>query len=276
MRADVDPTTGEIVSSSPPTATPWANRITGFEPAYPVDELLANPYNFKMHSGLQQQATTAALERVGWVQPITLNTVTGHLLDGHMRVLLAMRHGEATVPVILVRLNPEQEKEALIYIYQTAAYGSVDRDLLRDVLQDVRQTAAELSSRPAIRQMFDDLAKYAKKALPLPPEPATAPPDDDEREPLFANGDARPLAQQQRVQASAPEAQPVLSGRGNVALTEREHSPERFALSIVLTKTDKRRWDTLKEALQARTDSQGLITLLDKLDSGELMLAGEE
>ena len=31
----------------------WANRVTGFDPEYPVEQVLANPVNFKIHSELQ-------------------------------------------------------------------------------------------------------------------------------------------------------------------------------------------------------------------------------
>ena len=236
---------------------------------------------------------TGALGRVGWVQPVIINTVTGNLLDGHMRVMLALRHGVAGVPVNFVELSPEEEREALLYLFQTAEYAGVDRDILRDVLADARARAEGLANQPGIQQMLGDLQKLAKKALPLAPElPAGGG--------LFLNGDARPQATTLRATAGSALADPdeggdfeddepeededeqaesgpapKVSGRGNVELRERDYGPERFALSVVLTKDDKKRWDILKQALQVRNDGAAVVAILDKIDSGELRLAGE-
>ncbi len=269
--------------TSAPTA--WANRITSYG-AEPVENILAHPQNFKVHSALQQQAMTGALERVGWVQPVIINTVTGNLLDGHMRVMLSLRHGVAEVPAVYVELSEDEEREALLYLFQTAEYAGVDRDILRDVLADARRTAEGLASQPGVQQMLGDLQKLAKRSLPMAPE---LPAGDGG---LFPPGGVRPLAQTLHASASPPpgdrgdegddegdepeaEARPLGSGRGNVELRERDYGPERIALSAVLTKADHKRWNALKGALRVKGDGAAIVALLDKLDSGELRLAGE-
>lgn len=265
----------------------WANRVTGFDPAYPVDAILGNPVNFKIHSELQQQAMTGALERVGWVQPVIINTVTGNLLDGHMRVMLALRNDVTGVPANFVELSLEEEREALLYLFQTAEYAGVDRDILRDVLADARAAAEGLASQPGIQQMLGDLQKLAKRSLPMAPE---LPSDGGG---LFPPGGVRPLAQTLHASADPPargpgdgvededdepeaDTRPLGSGRGNVELRERDFGPERIALSAVLTKADHKRWGALKEALRVKADGPAIVALLDKLDSGELRLAGED
>jgi hypothetical protein len=260
------------------TPTTWANRITGHGEE-PVDQLLAHPFNFRIHSRLQQDVTAAALDDVGWVQPLLLNTRTGHLLDGHMRVMIALSRGEPTVPVAYVDLSPQEETRALVFLHQTSQYAGIDRDLLREAMADAEQ----LTENADIRRMFTDLQAVAKRVIPMSSEPQA---DSS----LFVNSDARPVAEQRRATApgwgaSGDDADPdgieeptganTNSGRGNVELKERDYGPERFAIPIVLTKEDHRRWQALKGAMAIKSDSAALVALLDKLDSGELRLAGE-
>lgn len=63
----------------------WRNRITGYGQEAP-DQLLANPYQWKIHPKAQQDMLIDLLNRVGWVQNIVVNQRTGRLVDGHARV----------------------------------------------------------------------------------------------------------------------------------------------------------------------------------------------
>ena len=72
----------------------WRNRIAGSGEESP-DQLLANPRNFRRHPKHQQDALRGVLAEVGWVQDVIVNRTTGHLVDGHLRVELAMRTPKA-------------------------------------------------------------------------------------------------------------------------------------------------------------------------------------
>ena len=86
----------------------WANRIVG-EGYEAPDQLLAAPDNWRIHPREQQEALEGVLDRVGWVTRIIVNKRTGHVIDGHLRVSLAISRGEPTVPVTYVDLSDREE-----------------------------------------------------------------------------------------------------------------------------------------------------------------------
>ena len=86
----------------------WRNLITGAGEEAP-DPLLANPANWRIHPKAQQDALAGALDQVGWVQQVLVNRRSGFVVDGHARVALALTRGEATVPVLYVDLDPDEE-----------------------------------------------------------------------------------------------------------------------------------------------------------------------
>lgn len=114
----------------------WKNRIVGTDEV-PPEQLLANPMNFRRHSRDQQDAMAAILEDVGWVSEVIVNQETGHVVDGHMRVELAMRQGAPTVPVRYVRLTQEEESKILATFDPISGMAFVDKDALRDLLGEV-------------------------------------------------------------------------------------------------------------------------------------------
>lgn len=130
----------------------WQNRIieSGIEDA---DQLLANPFNARIHPQFQQQALEGVLDSIGWVQRVIVNKTTGHVVDGHLRVALAITHNEQ-VPVDYVELTEDEEKAILAsfdYITTLAAY---DKDQLDSLLKQVNSDDArvqELLSKLAIQ-----------------------------------------------------------------------------------------------------------------------------
>jgi len=111
------------------SAAPWRNRIVGEGEEAP-DQLLANPMNFRIHSAGQQEAMGEVLEKVGLVQRVIVNRTTGHLLDGHMRVTLALRRSEPTVPVLYCELTEEEERLVLATFDPIGSLAVVDREAL--------------------------------------------------------------------------------------------------------------------------------------------------
>ena len=95
------PHDGEAPAAAP---TAWRNRIIGSGMMAP-EQFLANPGNFRIHSSMQEAALEEVLDRVGWVRTVLVNQTTGHVIDGHLRVALGSRRGEAQIPYDLVELT---------------------------------------------------------------------------------------------------------------------------------------------------------------------------
>jgi DNA modification methylase len=129
----------------------WRNRIVG-QGAEPPDQLLANPRNWRTHPAAQQEALAGSLAEVGWVQQVIVNRRTGRLLDGHLRVTLADRNGEAAVPVLYVDLEEAEEALVLATLDPIAGLATADAAKLDELLREVS------TGVPALQTMLADLA----------------------------------------------------------------------------------------------------------------------
>ena len=130
----------------------WNNRITGTGDEKP-DQLMANPKNWRIHPRVQQEAVENALDQVGWVQQVIVNKTTGHLVDGHLRVALAISRNEKTVPVVYVELSETEEALVLASLDPLAGLAATDSDQLAALLAEVDAEGAGLQN------LLDDLAK---------------------------------------------------------------------------------------------------------------------
>ena len=79
-------------------------------------ELAENPLNFRAHPQAQRRSLHAALQSLGWLQPLLYNRTTNRLIDGHLRRQEAIESGITQVPVFVVELTEEQERAALASI----------------------------------------------------------------------------------------------------------------------------------------------------------------
>lgn len=134
--------------------TPWQNRIVGHGEEAP-DQLLANPGNWRIHPQFQQDALAGVLSEVGLVQNVIVNQRTGHLVDGHLRVSLALRTKQPTIPVVYVDLDEAEEALVLATLDPLSALAATDAEKLEALLHDV-QTGEE-----AVQEMLAGLAKSA-------------------------------------------------------------------------------------------------------------------
>lgn len=156
----------------------WKTRIVGHGNEDPND-LLANPRNWRIHPKAQQDALAGALDQVGWVQQVTVNKTTGHLVDGHLRVELALRREEPTVPVTYVELTPEEEGLVLASLDPIAAMAGQDDEKLRQLLAEV-----EFDSK-ALESALQELAPTKLEGLTDPDDV----PEVDETEVYVKTGD---------------------------------------------------------------------------------------
>lgn len=142
------------VATQATTHKGWRSRIVGSGEEAP-DQLLANPANWRIHPKPQQDALNDVLDDVGWIQQVVVNQQSGHLIDGHLRVSLAMRNHEATVPVLYVDLDDREEALALATLDPIAAMAAADKSKLDELLREVDTGSA------AIQAMLAGLAEDA-------------------------------------------------------------------------------------------------------------------
>ena len=131
--------------------TDWKNRI--IETAdMAVKDLKANPKNWRKHPKAQADALAGVLDTVGWVAQVIWNRRTGHLIDGHLRLELAVKRKEKTIPVNVVDLSEEEEAMILATFDPIAAMAETEKQQLAALMQSI-ETEDE-----AIRQLLKDLA----------------------------------------------------------------------------------------------------------------------
>lgn len=127
------------------------SRIVG-EGVEAPDQLLANPLNWRTHPKEQVDALEGLLREVGWVQRVIVNRTTGHIVDGHARVELALRRSEPSVPVLYVALTEEEERLVLASLDPIGGLAGTDAETLARLLEGVETTD------PALQALLDGLA----------------------------------------------------------------------------------------------------------------------
>jgi DNA modification methylase len=168
----------------------WRSRIVGHGEVTP-GELVANERNWRSHPVQQQRALAGALDEVGWVQQVLVNQRTGRLVDGHLRVELAVSRSERSVPVTYVDLSEEEEALVLATLDPIGAMAGADAARLTELLRDLepddeglRRLLTELAGKHGIPS--DGLVDADD--VPAPPDAATTQPGD-----LWVMGDHRLL-----------------------------------------------------------------------------------
>lgn len=117
-------------------AAQWAVKIVKHEMVDPAS-LLANPFNFRMHPYYQQQALNGSLDTLGWVDEVQVNINTGHIVDGHLRVVNALEKNQRAVPVMYLDLTESEEKQALASLDPIAAMAEQDDEVMRSLLAQI-------------------------------------------------------------------------------------------------------------------------------------------
>lgn len=132
----------------------WKNRIVGYGEEDP-EKLSANPSNWRVHPQFQQDALLGVLEEVGVVQDVIVSKNSGFIVDGHLRVALALKTGQPVVPVKYVDLTEAEEAKVLATLDPVSALATTDLAKLEELLADVE------TGNEAVRQMLDELAGQA-------------------------------------------------------------------------------------------------------------------
>ncbi|MBI5960800.1 MAG: hypothetical protein HY866_18820 [Chloroflexi bacterium] len=111
---------------------PWRNAIVRSELVSP-DNLIAHPDNWRVHPAFQRQMLQELLDQVGWVDTVVVNQRTGRILDGHLRVELALKNQEPAVPVDYVDLSETEEKRVLAFLDPITSMALPDRERLAEL-----------------------------------------------------------------------------------------------------------------------------------------------
>jgi len=130
----------------------FKNRIVGYGEEKP-EQLLANPLNYRIHPKFQQDALVGILDEIGWVDDVIVNKITGHVLDGHLRVELAISRKEPSIPVKYIELTEAEEKEVLAVFDPLSALAGRDDEILKRLLEEVK------TDNENVQKLLDSIAK---------------------------------------------------------------------------------------------------------------------
>lgn len=137
----------------------YRDRIVGHGYESP-EQMMANPMNFRVHPSEQREVMGEVLEAVGWVQEVVVNRVTGNLVDGHLRVLLAMQAGEEQIPVEYVELSEAEERLVLAVYDRLALMAGEDEAKLGELLAEVGEELEALlagDEKPGLEAMLAEM-----------------------------------------------------------------------------------------------------------------------
>ncbi len=147
--------------------TRWDNRIVGYGEEDPKT-LRANALNWRKHPASQIAAVRAILEKIGWIQDVIVNLRRSKewgaernrkcMVDGHLRVDLALHDRQKSVPVKYVDLDPEQERLALATFDPLSAMAQTDGAKLQEVLAGIDLDNEALKAIGSRLQREADLA----------------------------------------------------------------------------------------------------------------------
>ncbi|MBL7989491.1 MAG: ParB N-terminal domain-containing protein [Chlorobi bacterium] len=132
----------------------WQTKIIG-EGEEPPDQLLPNFQNIRVHPRFQREALSEVMQQLGWIQRVIVNRRTGRLIDGHLRVELALANGQEMVPVTYVDLTEEEERLALATYDPLGEYARYEKDRTRELLDALEARGA------ATAKMLTDVANKA-------------------------------------------------------------------------------------------------------------------
>lgn len=130
----------------------FKNRIVANGEEDP-EALVANPLNWRIHPKHQQEALEAVVEDVGWVSGVIVNRRTGFVVDGHLRVSMALRKHEKTIPVQYVDLSEDEEKIVLATLDPIGAMAATDREKMAELLGGLKAEDERVTS------LLDDIRK---------------------------------------------------------------------------------------------------------------------
>ena len=151
------------------SSVPWRSRIVAYGEESP-EQLLGNPFNFRVHNALQENALSGVLQQVGIVQNVLVNKTTGHMIDGHLRTAMAISNGQPKVPITYVELTEEEEKLILATFDPLSAMAGQDEDIFKSLVDGMDEALRVLVAATG-QQLLKVGNTEDDAAPPLPEHP---------------------------------------------------------------------------------------------------------
>lgn len=124
----------------------YENRIIETKEVDPK-EITPNKYNWRRHPKHQSETMDETLKEIGWIQDVIINKSTGNLIDGHLRLDLALKNREPKIPVKYVNLTEEEERKALLTFDPINSMAETNRNMLDELItslkEDIEQPISE-------------------------------------------------------------------------------------------------------------------------------------
>lgn len=140
----------------------WKNRIIKSD-IVPLNKILPNAANWRKHPDKQKEHLKGSLDNLGWIRSVLVNLRTGKewglmdrkptIIDGHLRLDLAVQNNEKKIPVEYVDLSPDEEKIALASIDPLAAMAEIDKKALDSLIAGIK------TDDPKIQAMLKDISE---------------------------------------------------------------------------------------------------------------------
>jgi hypothetical protein len=145
--------------------------------AVEVKELIGseNPLNWREHSKRQKEYVQDTIENLGWAQALTYNAVTGHLINGHGRLEIAIEKKYKTLPVDIGAWSEDEERQLLIAIDSTSQMATINANALDSLVQSTlnsvkekkknKKDAKSLQSAKQQLSMLTDIRQFANEVI---------------------------------------------------------------------------------------------------------------
>ena len=130
----------------------WHSRITETSEEDPRS-LKLHPDNWRLHDSQQRDRFRRLVAEVGFVRRVIVSANTRRVLNGNMRVSIAVEDGQPTVPVAWVIVSEEEEAEILATFDPLSEMARTDRAAY-DALLDETPFAAMIWERDPVREML--------------------------------------------------------------------------------------------------------------------------
>jgi len=130
--------------------------------------LTTNPKNWRIHGAAQREALRGSIHELGYGDPVELMDGTDLILDGHLRVDLAIQEGQETITVVDMALYTESEADQYLLTKDPiAAMANADKERLDTLMREnstseaaVQAMLAAMAEREGITPPFDAAAEW--------------------------------------------------------------------------------------------------------------------
>lgn len=112
----------------------------------PVEKLRPADYNPRVSlrpGDPDYEKLKGSISDLGIIAPLIWNETTGNLVGGHQRLQILIDRGDREVPVYVVQLSPEKEKQANLALNKIT--GRWDAEKLNVMLQELDPSVVKLA-----------------------------------------------------------------------------------------------------------------------------------